>query len=552
MNRTLEWINKARNIHGDKYDYSKVVYHKATEKVCIVCPKHGEFWQLPYNHLNGSGCPECKKEKIHNIKNKGADNFIAEAKMIHGDKYDYSKVVYVDRETDVCIICPEHGKFWQRPSSHLKGCGCCKCSGNENGTTESFIEKARNIHGNRYDYSKVEYVNNKTKVCIICPEHGEFWQTPKNHLKGQGCVKCKYKKHSESLKLTTEQFVEKARLLHGDRYDYSKTDYVDNKTKLTITCSKHGDFYQTAHEHLQGCGCPVCGYTMSRGEIEITDYLRTLGNFDIITRNKNVISPYELDIFVPEIKLAIEFDGLIFHSELYNKDNNYHINKTNACNEKGIRLIHIFEDEWNCNKELVKSMLKNIVKNNSEKVYARKCEIKKVKSQDARKFLEENHLQGKCYCPVSYGLYNEGKLVSLMVFGKTRQQAKYNERYNETYELLRFCSLRNTNVVGGASKILKQFINDYKPYEIITYADKRWSEGNLYDKIGFTHTHDSKPNYFYVFGKKRENRFKYRKGNLVKQGFDSSKSEHQIMLERKIYRIYDCGTKAYSMKPNYL
>ena len=135
-----------------------------------------------------------------------------------------------------------------------------------------------------------------------------------------------------------------------------------------------------------------------------------------------------------------------------------------------------------------------------------------------------------------------------MTFGYTRQQRKYNKDYNNTYELLRFCNKLNTNVIGGASKLLKHFIDDIKPNEIITYADKRWSIGNLYETLGFVHTHDSRPNYFYTFGQKRENRFKYRKGQLIKQGFDKEKSEHEIMLERGIYRIYDCGTMVYKWK----
>jgi superfamily II DNA or RNA helicase len=181
---TEEFIKRAKEVHGDKYDYSKVEYKSAKEKVCIICPLHGEFWQIPSNHLHGYGCPKCSG------KNRTTEDFIAEARKIHGDKYDYSKVEYVNTKTKVCIICPEHGEFWQNPCDHLIGKGCPKCSGVNKSNTEEFVKKAKEIHGDKYDYSKVFYINNKTKVCIICTEHGEFWQTPINHLNGQGCPIC--------------------------------------------------------------------------------------------------------------------------------------------------------------------------------------------------------------------------------------------------------------------------------------------------------------------------------------------------------------------------
>ena len=203
---TEEFIEKARKVHGDKYDYSKVKYVNYETKVCIMCPKHGEFWQTPHHHLSRKqGCHLC-----NGGVNLSTEEFIEKAKEIHGEKYDYSKVKYIDNRTKVCIICPEHGEFWQTPNSHLNGNGCFDCSYVERGlkrnsTTEEFIEKARKVHGDKYDYSKVKYVNAKTKVCIICPEHGEFLQTPNSHLSGQGCSKCKQSKMENEISLFLKQ-----------------------------------------------------------------------------------------------------------------------------------------------------------------------------------------------------------------------------------------------------------------------------------------------------------------------------------------------------------
>ena len=193
---TEKFVEKARKVHGNKYDYSKVEYKNAHTKVCITCPIHGEFWQIPNDHLNGCGCPKCKIDKITLLKKGTTNTFIEKAKKVHGDKYDYSKVNYINAKTKICIICPIHGEFWQTPNKHLNGEGCIKCgiqnqSNSKKCTIKDFIERAKKVHGNKYDYSKVEYINNKTKVCIVCPEHGEFWQEPSSHIHLKcGCPSC--------------------------------------------------------------------------------------------------------------------------------------------------------------------------------------------------------------------------------------------------------------------------------------------------------------------------------------------------------------------------
>ena len=248
-----EFIEKAREVHGDRYDYSKVEYVNANTKVCIVCPEHGEFWQVPASHLKGIGCQKCGIERRRGARRLSKKEFISRAKETHGDKYDYSKVEYVNFATRVCIVCQEHGEFWQTPANHLGGNGCPKCSGTEKLTAEEFIERSRDVHGDKYDYSKVEYVNTDTKVCIVCPVHGEFWQRPAKHLKGQGCPKC-----SGKTKLTAEEFIERSRDVHGDRYDYSKVVYANAKTDVRIVCPLHGEFWQAPYSHLSGNGCPKC------------------------------------------------------------------------------------------------------------------------------------------------------------------------------------------------------------------------------------------------------------------------------------------------------
>lgn len=191
LSDTLEnFILKAREVHGWKYDYSKVIYKGSEQKICIICPEHGEFWQTPHSHLNGRGCPSCGLKKRVEKRRDHLGVFIEKAKSVHGDKYDYSKAIYKNTMEKVLIVCPKHGEFWQRPIDHLHGHGCPKCGGYGRLSTEEFINRCVCVHNGFYDYSKVAYHNNREKVCIICPKHGEFWQQPSHHMNGHGCPKC--------------------------------------------------------------------------------------------------------------------------------------------------------------------------------------------------------------------------------------------------------------------------------------------------------------------------------------------------------------------------
>jgi hypothetical protein len=184
--------------------------------------------------------------------------FITTAKEVHNNKYNYSKVEYIKAREKVCIICPEHGEFWQSPDAHIHSHSCPKCSKLYNYNTQEWIEKAIEIHSNKYVYSKSEYINTKTKVCIICPEHGEFYQKPNNHLQGQGCIKCSIKNNSKKQRKKNEDFINESNIIHSYRYDYSKVEYINNHTKVCIICPEHGEFYQKPFIHLKGCGCSKC------------------------------------------------------------------------------------------------------------------------------------------------------------------------------------------------------------------------------------------------------------------------------------------------------
>ncbi len=547
-----EIISKFKAIHGDKYDYSKVVFKKTTEKVCIICPEHGEFWQEPHAHLRGRGCPACGIIRRSRAKTLSTQSFIEKAKSIHGDRYDYSKVNYTTTKEKVCIICPEHGEFLQEPHNHLQGMGCPKCGNAEKGvklTIQEFVEKSNLVHGNKYDYSKVTYVNNRTPVLITCKKHGDFLQSPDVHMSGHGCPKCAVESRIEKQTLNTQDFIKKAKEIHGNKYDYSKTVYVRNDIPITITCPEHGDFVQKPTYHLSGCGCQKCASLFSHYENELADFIASIvGEENIVRNDRDVLTGNELDVYIPFKKLAFEFDGLYWHSEIKKPNKKYHLEKTNECSQKGVQLIHIFEDEWVHKNGICKSRIKSLLGKSDNIIYARKCNVIEIDSHTAKIFFNENHIQGNVAASVIIGLVKNGELLSAMSFGPLRKNLGRKSSEN-CWELLRFCNKKNYNVVGGASKLLSYFIKEKKPVDIISYADKRWSTGNLYEKIGFKYIHDSEPSYFYVIGDERKNRFGFRKDLLIsKYGCTPDDTEHNFCFSHGWYRIYDCGTKLYEWK----
>ena len=295
------------------------------------------------------------------------EEFIKRAHEIHGDKYDYTKTVFITLKTKVCIICPEHGEFWQTPDRHLyRKQGCPECKREKLHkinllTTEEFIKRAKKVHGDKYDYSKVEYINSRTKVCIICPEHGEFFITPANHISGQGCPKCKYikiwKKRND--KVTTEEFIKRAKKVHGDKYDYNNTVYKTPKTKVCIICPEHGEFWQAPYNHLEGEGCPICYKNTNISETKLIKFIKDNIQLNIeIHKHFNWMDRKHLDIFIPKLNIGIEYQGIQHFKPIdfsghdkelavkkYIKQQKNDYEKFLLCKENGIELLYFTYDK---------------------------------------------------------------------------------------------------------------------------------------------------------------------------------------------------------------
>lgn len=470
-------------------------------------------------------------------KKKTTQKFIKEATNVHKGKYDYSASLYSTNHSKLRIICRSHGEFLQTPANHLQGQGCPICAGTMKSNTTEFIIKAEKIHGKKYDYSKSIYKTTMEKIEIVCSKHGSFRQVANDHLRGAGCKKCSYESRGRKRSLSKKDFVSLAENVHGNRYEYSEySRYFD---KVRILCLKHGEFFQTPANHLQGHGCPKCSNTFSKGEMELFDFLTELLPTDKIhTRDKTVISPQEIDIYIPGRSLAIEYCGLYWHSELAGKDRLYHLRKLDECSNKGIRLITVFEDEWIHKKDIVKSRLKNLLGAQTYKIHARKCVVEEIDTKRARNFIEKYHIQGYVGSFLKLGLFHEDELVAVMTFSKA-SRAKGN-RHHDIVELSRYCA--STKVVGGAGKLFKHFTKSPQARnftKVISYADLRWNTGDMYTKIGFEQGGRSGPNYWYFVpgGTKRTHRFKYRKRSTDVQTI----SEWENRKQEGLNRIWDCG-----------
>ena len=411
-------------------------------------------------------------------KRKKTEEFIQEAQTIHKKKYDYSKCIYINAHTKVCIICPIHGEFLQTPHSHLKGCGCIECGKikaiqSRKSCTEEFIRKAKLIHGNKYDYSNTEYKGVFTKVKIICPDHGEFWQTPNIHLKGSGCEKCcgRFVKN-------TETFIMMASKIHLNKYDYSKVQYRDGNSKVCITCPTHGKFWQTPGHHLSGEGCPSCSISTPKAESEIISMLSPL---KIIQYDRTILCGKEIDIYIPSLKIGVEFNGLYWHSENYGKFKTYHADKIQMCNTKNIMLINVFEDEWVNNKKLCEYRLKQICNiHNTNKVDFSKCDFNKVKDKkNIETFVRKNTFINKTSFSSSLGMYFNDELIALLLF-------KENNDNIIKIKCLAVSLEYDFNEVGG--ELLRFFIKNYTFKQLIFIGDKKWVSNisnNIYINNGF-------------------------------------------------------------------
>lgn len=559
---TTEYVTEAIKVHGDVYDYSKTVYHSSHKPVTIICKIHGEFSQKACNHIHSkSGCPLCAG------KQRTTNQAIEQMKTVHGDQFDYSEVVYEDATTKLKIICREHGPFYQSFNAHVSNkSGCPQCKGDKYNLTikqrygvsnvmllDDFKNKQKETNLQRYG---VEHAASSTivKEKIKQTNLERYGTEAISHLpdidaKRKKTCELKYgadhpwKNEDVRAKIKTtmsdlygsENFnqahiaPESLELLNNkqwlvDQHIANKLSYTQIAKTLNVDMSTVANY---AKEH----DIETQRYSNSLGEQEIAEFIEQLG-VEVIRGDRTTIAPLELDIFVPSHKIAIEFCGLYWHRE-HLRPRLYHYNKMKLCEQRGIRLLTIYEDEWYDRQHCVENKIKRLLKaDDTEKVYARKCTVMQPSQQDAKRFLDINHIQGAGPGSIKYALSHNNEIVAIMTF--------VNEG-GGNYVLSRYATSKT--IAGGFTKLLAHFKRNHTFKHIKSFADLRLSDGNMYASNGWVCEGLVSPDYFWCKGTSRHHKFAFRHINLPSKlsNYDPSLSESENCYAHGYFKVYDCG-----------
>lgn len=488
------------------------------------------------------------------------NEFVCQSRIKYGDKFSYIDSSFTSFKKNVDVICPLHGKFTTTPNSHLfSKHGCPRC-GRDNITSsqtnswESFVNRSTTKFKNKYKYEQLcdgQFCAQNSTIKITCLDcNDSFDMLARNHLfsKSGGCKNCQYTKNGEMRYVsyeTASHFLSKS--FPDKKYIIDK-NYNGLSYNCDVICPTHGKYITKPLNFQYGHGsCPNCKVP-SNLERKIEDFLNS-AQIIFSKNNRSIIKPNEIDFYIPDKMLGIETCGLYWHSEkTVPKD--YHLEKLEKAEKFNINLIQIFEDELYEKADIVYSILHNKILK-CDKIFARKCELQLINSKVGRDFLISNHLQGDCKSSIYIGLFFNDEIVSCMSFGSMRLCMGNKKSEKDEYELQRFCNKKYTNVVGGSSKLLKFFEQNFKPKKLTSYADRRYFGGSVYEKLGFNFISNTNPNYFYYKsgkGNRRYSRFQFRKSVLHKklENFDPDKTEHENMLNNGYFRIYDCGNKKYT------
>ena len=656
--RLNELIKKANEIHGNKYDYSFVLVNPpqtVKDKITLKCPKHDLKWETTFDtHINSkSGCPKCAGNR-----KKTTEEFISECKEILKDKdYDYSLVEYKNVKTPVKVICHkkdvhgvEHGLFEVQPSMLLKRCGCPKCA-HKYMDTDMWIDKAKKVHGNRYDYSKSVYVDSRTPITIICPIHGEFKQAPSSHVGGKcGCPKC-----NGGVSFDRDTFIKIATEKHEGKYSYDKFVYVNARTKGIITCPIHGDFEQTPELHAnRGNGCPKCASSVlenilikefEKRKIQFS-YQKRFDDlkghiFDFYLENKNMAIEcqgeqhfYATRIYVNMVSPKDRFESqlkkdkekyeyckengirLIYYSrpnayickiskeaeEFYKDKEMYQevddiINAINgikpkeketkkdsfyfditSLNEKikmvdnkfvyydfniflcpinvedrlsiSDKIIHsnkkwkciiVFDDEYNFRRKIVLSNIRKLLgfTDDFKRIDKNECEIREIDKEEAREFLNDNDLEGFLDTKIHIGAYHDGELIAIVSCDKRR---------SNRWIFKRTCLKIETLCDGLFKDMFDWFIEKYNPIRILSKSDRRWNptvEDSYYHEMGMAFVLREMADYKYVAnngGKIRINKSEFTPEIMNKRfGLPIELVEDEMTKKLGYHKVYDGG-----------
>lgn len=466
-------------------------------------------------------------------------------------------------EKPICLNCDEKVNFIKFSLGYRKFCSK-KCSAEYSNKNDDIkrkrVSKIIEYNNNPILKREITEKSNRTKN-LKSKEENELTNTKRNEtniqkwgVKNVSELDFVREKISYKLKEVLPSLKIKKTIERIEKMDFKIKDVVGDE--FNLICKKCDNeftisrslFNQRSRFNIEQCLICNPNNNDSFFENDILKFIE-INYGGIILPKYRKYKKYEIDIYLPELSIGFECNGLWWHSEKY-KENNYHRDKSDFFKKENIKIIHIWEDDWKYKKDIIKSRILNLI-NKSYKIGARKCDIVEIDYTLCKKFLDENHLQGNVQSSFRIGLKYNNELVSLMTFGKLRKNLGHKHS-DGSWELLRFVNKRGFVVQGGASKLLKYFIKEKNPQKLISYASRDWSSGDLYKSLGFKEIKNTVPNYFYFHKDEglRLNRFNFRKDRLVKLGFDLNLSEHQIMFNRGWLRVYDSGSILYDMSLN--
>ena len=508
----LIWNKKSRRYNNHTFTLEEKNYMKEPSKF---------IWDF-YN--NDSLC-SCGNKKRFISLNKGYNKTCKECSKLNRikktqqtmlEKYGYVSV-FQDKTIHNKVIKKAQSKESRKKAQDTM------ISNNTHQSSINNIEKSKKTKLEKYgdkNYNNKEKIHNTMMEKYGVSSYAQL-DSFKKDFSGN---KNSSRKHFNNLNNFNETFIIKHFVLNKNFDIYTACEYFN----CTYNAFKNMSFYASS---------------VSRIGRQVSDNMKALFKDLFIYDNRKIIKPYELDMYSEEYNFAIEYNGLYWHSNKF-KNKNYHLIKTEACEEKRIQLFHIFENEWldKNKKSIWVSMIEDKLSKN-KKIGARKCSIKEVPTKEARKFIDDNHMQGYCNSSIKIGMYHEDNLMSIMTFGKPR----FNK--NIDYELIRFCTKKGYTIQGGGSRMLKYFEKTYKPKSLLSYANRRWSTGNFYIKSGFTFKYNTTPNYFYFHPKENilwsRNKFQKHKLKGLLETFNPDVTEAENMHNNGYRKIYDSGNKVY-------
>lgn len=460
------------------------------------CAHHGPFTARLSNLLVGRAMCCAKSEDTARAR----DAWLARVTEIHGDQYDYSKVVYKNQHTSVVVTCRTHGDFAVAPGNHVaarpRGCPACGIASRGEKTRARgrlaslavFTANAQAVHGDRYQYTGLD----GDTASIVCHTHGVFTQGAKNHLLGHGCRACQGDKHKERCAAArgdaATAFAAKAAAVHDSKYDYTQFEYVDAKTKGSVMCPHHGSFHITPNNHLNGIGCARCTHRVSRAEVEILEFVRGLG---VECEQQKPFGRLSVDLWVPALGVGIDHHGEWHHRDRVREGDgtaarrpSLHREKHDAVKAAGGRLIQLWGSDWTRRRDQCERLVKNALGlSDEDRFHARTCTIARVSRADAVLFLDRNHLRGACGPAVFFGLLSGGRLVAIAAF----------LRGVGGIELLRYAT--EGRVVGGCSRLVAAARREWPGLTVFSFSDNMISDGAMYASMGFMRVGVGEPNY---------------------------------------------------------